>query len=291
VVSARTLHNGEWSALHRLRVEVVPALPIEIHEFLASNATGLSDEAGERDDWIEIKNHGAVPIDLGGYHLTDDPQHTTKWRFPGGTVVPADGTILVWADDQISQGPLHANFRLSASGEVLGLYDPSGTFLVDGVAFGPQPDDVAMGRLAGMRQAWVALATPTPAQPNRPTPCGHITYGEPALPPLPVTLRGSGSMVPGEQWQVQVRSSLPPLPFALLIGMQPAYVPLPGSGTLLLAPFFVVPGVTDAEGDADFALALPGQGTIRQSTLFAQALVPLGGSLFFTSAVASRVCP
>ncbi len=291
VVSARTLHNGEWSPLHRLRVTVLSELPVEIHEFLASNTIGLRDEAGERDDWIEILNRGTTSIDLGGYHLTDDAGLPTKWQLPGGTVVPAGGTLLVWADDQVTQGPLHANFRLSASGEALALFDPSGTFLVDGVQFGPQASDVAWGRIEGLGRTWVALATPTPRQPNQATPCGHITYAATTAPRLPITLQGVGSVTPGEQWMVRLRTPLPAIPVAFLVGMQPVHFSLGAVGTLLVNPLFVVPAFTDAEGQANLNVTLPSHKTVRQQVLCVQALVPVGTTIVLTDAVTSCVCP
>jgi len=44
-----------------------------IDEFLASNRQALLDENGEASDWIEIHNPAGGPVDLTGWHLTDDP--------------------------------------------------------------------------------------------------------------------------------------------------------------------------------------------------------------------------
>ena len=53
-----------------------------INEFLASNRDVLDDGNGNSSDWIEILNAGDAPIDLRGWHLTDDPRRLTKWQFP-----------------------------------------------------------------------------------------------------------------------------------------------------------------------------------------------------------------
>lgn len=290
VVSARTLRNGEWSPLHRIALDVLADLPVEIHEFLASNQTGIRDEAGQRDDWIEILNRASVPIDLSGYHLTDDLTTPTKWRLPGGTIVPPGQTVLVWADGDVNQGSMHANFALSANGERLALYDPSGTILIDGIQFGPQTDDVSTGRLAGSMQTWVALSTPTPRQPNRPSPSGHLTYGRMGSPRAPITVRGEGAMTPGETWTVALRGALPWTPMVFLVGEQPLHRALGTWGTLLVDPWAVVPAATDAEGKVDLRVPLPSYRTVRQMTLCVQAVVPLGANLVFTDAVLSRVC-
>ena len=49
---------------------------------MASNQTGIIDEDGDRPDWIEIHNPDLTPVDLGGYHLSDDIARPTRWTFP-----------------------------------------------------------------------------------------------------------------------------------------------------------------------------------------------------------------
>src|SRR4030095_6710815 len=45
---------------------------IRITEFLAANVSGLRDEDGEAEDWVEIHNFGGTLVNLAGYSLTDD---------------------------------------------------------------------------------------------------------------------------------------------------------------------------------------------------------------------------
>lgn len=44
-------------------------------------------------------------IDLTGHYLTDDRNNPCKWRFPDGIVVPANGYLLVWADEDGADTP------------------------------------------------------------------------------------------------------------------------------------------------------------------------------------------
>ena len=48
------------------------------------NATGLLDNAGEREPWIELLNAGPLPVSLEGWYLTDSFTDLTKWPFPAG---------------------------------------------------------------------------------------------------------------------------------------------------------------------------------------------------------------
>ena len=94
-----------------------------ISEFMASNSTVLPDEDGDFSDWIEISNPTNNPIDLGGYHLTDDGDDPEKWTFPRISL-PANSSIIVFAsgkDRTDAKSPLHTDFELNAKGEYLAL--------------------------------------------------------------------------------------------------------------------------------------------------------------------------
>ncbi len=114
-----------------------------INEFLASNTAGLQDEDGDRSDWIELKNTTAAPINLAGYHLTDDSGNLEKWTLPAVNI-GAGGYLVIFASDKnrtvVGQN-LHTNFSLDEAGEYLALVAPDGETIED--AFAPFPAQVA----------------------------------------------------------------------------------------------------------------------------------------------------
>ncbi|MFK7903554.1 MAG: lamin tail domain-containing protein, partial [Chitinophagales bacterium] len=116
-----------------------------INEFMASNDISVADQDGEFDDWIELYNNSSSSINLEGYFLSDDSDDLTQWEFPSGTVIPANGYLTVWADNDEEQLGLHTNFKLSASAESIFLVNPSGE-IVDEVSYVDQTTDVAYGR-------------------------------------------------------------------------------------------------------------------------------------------------
>lgn len=118
---------------------------VVINEFMASNQTYVTDENDEYEDWIELYNNSNSAVNLGGWFLTDNPDNLSKWEFPTNTSIAAHGYLIVWADEDSSQGPLHANFKLSASGEVLMLINSSGSVLQD-ITFGQQEADKGYAR-------------------------------------------------------------------------------------------------------------------------------------------------
>jgi hypothetical protein len=141
--------------------------PLSINECLAKNNSGIQDEAGSFEDWVELYNAGSVSVNLAGYFLTDNLAKPTKWEFPEVTIA-AGGYLLIWADDDETNGLLHASFKISAEGEVLGLFSPiaDGNRLHDVISFGPQTADVSYGRQCDGETPWVFFDVPTPGVSN-----------------------------------------------------------------------------------------------------------------------------
>lgn len=121
------------------------AATVVINELMADNSTSVMDPAGQYDDWIELYNTTGQAIDLSGYFLSDKDDNLTKWTFPAGTSIDPYGYLIVWADENGTQGPLHTNFKLSAAGEIVMLLNAD-TVLLDRVDFGPQQTDKSYAR-------------------------------------------------------------------------------------------------------------------------------------------------
>jgi hypothetical protein len=161
-----------------------------ISEFLASNGSGLTDQFGLREDWIEIHNPTGAPLDLNGWYLTGSATNLTKWRFPAVTLPPG-GHRVVFASNRNLRNPaqpLHTNFKLGAGGEYLALVMPDGQTVVSEYAplYPPQVTDISYG------------LTPVPGD--------------------PVTLLAAGSLA-----EFSVPSGPPPVDWKL-----PGFVPEPG---------------------------------------------------------------
>ena len=142
--------------------------PVVINELLASNQSTLADPQGEFDDWIELRNLTDQAVNLTGRYLTDEPNDPRKRPFPDGTVIPANGFLLIWADeDRQATDGLHANFKLSASGEQVFLIDTDTNLnaVLDSVTFGAQEMDRSYGRAAANADVFTQMV-PTPGAAN-----------------------------------------------------------------------------------------------------------------------------
>jgi hypothetical protein len=119
---------------------------IVINEIMASNQSTAADSLGEYDDWIELFNKSAQPIDISGYALSDDSLNLDKYVFPAGTVIQPNDYLIIWADEDGAQGWNHANFKLSAAGEAVFLLDAQ-LNLVDKIVYGQQTTDMGFARV------------------------------------------------------------------------------------------------------------------------------------------------
>ena len=84
-----------------------------------------------------------------------------KWLQPGGF-------ILIWADGQDDQGIYHTNFKLSAAGEEIGIFDaPSTGFrVIDRIIYNEQTTNISFTRTVDGGNQWLVSATPTPGTSN-----------------------------------------------------------------------------------------------------------------------------
>jgi hypothetical protein len=84
----------------------------------------------EYDDWIELYNASEHDAHLAGYFITDNKNRPFKQVLPPEAVVPAHGFLVLFADNQPGEGPLHLAFALSGvGGESVYLADPRGNLL------------------------------------------------------------------------------------------------------------------------------------------------------------------
>jgi PKD repeat protein len=149
----------------------LPLVGIIISEFMADNATAMEDEDGDSPDWIELYNGGAEAVNMLGWSLTDDDADPVKWVFPE-YVFPAGAYLVVFASGKdrsaASDDPWHTNFKLSAGGEFLGLYDNSRTpRTVFDPAYPVLRPDAAYG-YDFQSDAYTDMQTPTPGEANAP---------------------------------------------------------------------------------------------------------------------------
>jgi hypothetical protein len=164
--AASLVFGGTPGAPNSMAGMTAPVPPVWVNEMVAVNATGLSDEQGERAPWIELYNSSDGPVNLGGMYLTDDYGQPAKWPIPGGTPLNGKSWLVIWADGEPGEGPLHTSFSLSAANGHVGLYTAGGT-IIDYLNYDPLPADTAYGKYPDGTSVRRVFSTPTPGGANR----------------------------------------------------------------------------------------------------------------------------
>src|SRR6185436_10672814 len=107
---------------------------LKVNEWMASPSSG--------DDWFELYNSGNQPLLLSGLYLTDTSANKTLSPIPAFSYLGTGNNayVKISADGNPTSGANHADFKLSGSGEAVGIYTATGT-QIDYVTFGQQTSD------------------------------------------------------------------------------------------------------------------------------------------------------
>lgn len=128
-------------------ISMMSAGDVTINELLAMNTSTVTDPNGDYSDYIEFHNNTTGIMSLDNAYLSDDYTAPLKWSFPNNTTIAPGGYLIVWADNDTNQSGLHANFKLSGTGEQVILSYASGT-VIDSVTYGAQSANISYARCA-----------------------------------------------------------------------------------------------------------------------------------------------
>jgi hypothetical protein len=129
LVKARSLWNGEWSALSETIYTLSTPIPLRLTEIMY-NPAGSDDS-----EFIELRNVGSGPIDLTGFQFTAGLEFT----FPE-IVLPAGGHVLIVRNQAAFEAIYGAGHNIAGemldsaldnTGEPLALVSPLGEVVFD----------------------------------------------------------------------------------------------------------------------------------------------------------------
>ena len=116
-----------------------------INEILAINDNVVQNEFGDYADWIELYNNTNSSLSTNELFITDDSTNLLKWNIPDINI-PANGYLILWADEKHNEGIKHTNFKLANGGEKLILSNNSGQ-IIDYLNFPTQSTNVGYARI------------------------------------------------------------------------------------------------------------------------------------------------
>lgn len=141
---------------------------VVINEFMASNATTITDKNGNYSDWVELYNTTSAAVDLSGLGLSDDPGRPAKWVFPDGVTIQPNGYLLLFLSgisSTTAEEELHVPFGLRAYEEAVVLSAKNGA-IIDSYEYKEQQTDTSMARMPDGSGEFAATSQPTPGYPN-----------------------------------------------------------------------------------------------------------------------------
>lgn len=159
---------------------------VKINEYSCSNLAGPTDAYGEREDWIELLNTTAAPINLTGWYLSDKAMNLTKWLIPSG-FIPANGFKMVFCSRRnlVNGNEYHPNFNLSQTeGDWIILTNPSLVVVDSFKIVHMTKANHSIGRTTNGAATFSLFTTPTPNANNSgavnfymPTPVFNLQAG------------------------------------------------------------------------------------------------------------------
>jgi hypothetical protein len=169
-----------------------------LNEILAGPARDWDGDGvfdARKDEWVEVKNDGGVPVDLGTFRLAD-ADSTIRFAFsgtllPGGVVLVTGTAALDW---QRAVGRSATGLSLNNSGDTIHLFriDAADTVDVDVKSYNSieGASDRSTGRLGGGWVLFDALNKYTGSGEPKGTGC----------PPTPGSENGCTTKVTGTTW-------------------------------------------------------------------------------------------
>lgn len=140
---------------------------VVINEYSTSNLTVFTDNFGSAEDFIELYNTSATPVNLNGFRLSDKANNPGKFTF-GNVTINGNGYLRIWASGRgINTGAnLHTNFNLKqCNGDKIIFSSPSFVIL-DSLTLRRTQLGHSRGRTTDGATTWSLFTTPTPNASN-----------------------------------------------------------------------------------------------------------------------------
>lgn len=134
---------------------------IVINEVQQNNRYTLTDQDGDRGEWVELYNRSQSAVSLQGYFLSDEAAAPFRYALPDQTLAPG-GYVVVFLSgkNRVQDGEIHASFQLAANETAL--------YLTNDTSFSREefplpencPEDLSVGQAENGSTVYYAFPTP-----------------------------------------------------------------------------------------------------------------------------------
>jgi hypothetical protein len=145
------------------------ATNIKINEVLTKNTTGVQDEFGQREAWVEIANASFSTFNVRGMYITTDrsvlnPNMTVSERITKMSMIPNEEVrtnltarqhLLFYCNSNPAKGSLHLSVKINPQKPLwIALYDGNATDIVDSVTVPPLTCNESYARIHDGAAKW-----------------------------------------------------------------------------------------------------------------------------------------
>lgn len=114
-----------FEPLSKEELEQEGIVPVRINEISGAN-NSYSNDYLKHGDWVELFNTTSQPIDIAGMYLSNNPDLPLLYQVPTNlenvnTIIPANGTLVIWCDKLETKQMIHAPFNISKAGGTIVL--------------------------------------------------------------------------------------------------------------------------------------------------------------------------
>ncbi len=113
-------------------------------------------QADYRDEYIELYNPQAQPVDIGGWWLDDADGGSSPYHIPLHTILPAHGFLLFFRNQ--------TGIILNNDADSVRLLTPDGATIIDSFTYGDVIPDIPWSRSSN--GTWTQSYPPSPGEPN-----------------------------------------------------------------------------------------------------------------------------
>jgi hypothetical protein len=153
----------------------IPSSQVVINEVLVRNDS-LPNPDTSLAAWVELHNPSDSAADISDMSLSSSVASPRAWVAPAGTVIPANGHLVLQCDATLPSSVSNTGFGLDPAGGGLHLFQPLavGGGLRDSATWGNQLPDLSFGRFPNGSGAFV-LNLPTRGDLNAAAATGPLT--------------------------------------------------------------------------------------------------------------------
>ncbi len=140
----------------RIKAQVV------INEFSCANVSGIPDNYGQFNDWVELYNSGSSAVSLTGYYMSDNATNPMKWAFPSGSIAAGGYVRVICSGLNVVSGMwYHTDYKMTqCKPEEIVFSDAAGNIL-DSITLKRNQTNHSWGRTTDGGATWSVFLTPT----------------------------------------------------------------------------------------------------------------------------------